>query len=73
MKSIIARVKNDYNVAIAETGSQDLWQVAEIGVACVSNETRHATEMLSKVVYFIETTRLDAELTDYETEMIECL
>ncbi len=72
LKSVIARVKNEYNVAIAETGSQELWQIAELGVSCVSNDSRHVTEMLSKVVHFIETTRLDAQLTDYEVEIMEC-
>ncbi|MBI4318906.1 MAG: DUF503 domain-containing protein [Chloroflexi bacterium] len=73
LKSIIARVRNEFNVAIAETDSQDLWQMAELGVCCVSNESRHANEMLSKVVDYIANTRLDIQMVDYEVELVECL
>lgn len=71
LKSVMTRVKNEFNVAVAEVGSQDLWQVAEIGVCCVSNNGQHATEMISKVVDFIERSRLDAEVIDYETELLD--
>jgi len=36
IKSIIARVHNEFNVSIAEVEDQDLWQSATLGVACVS-------------------------------------
>jgi uncharacterized protein YlxP (DUF503 family) len=36
VKSIIARVHNEFNVFIAEADNQDLWQSATLGVACVS-------------------------------------
>jgi uncharacterized protein YlxP (DUF503 family) len=38
VKSIIARVHNEFNVSIAEVGNQDLWQSATLGVACVSTK-----------------------------------
>jgi uncharacterized protein YlxP (DUF503 family) len=70
IKPIIDRVKNHFNVAIAEVGEQDRWQVAEIGVCCVSGDGRHATEMLSKVIAFVESSRFDTEVADFETEII---
>jgi len=70
VKPIVARVQNQFNVAIAEVGDQDLWQSAELGICCVSGDARHAGEMLAKVIAFVEGSRLDAELTDYETEII---
>lgn len=73
LKSVMTRVRNEFNVAIAEVESQDLWQVAHLGLCCVSNDPQHAAEMISKAVNFIERSRLDAELTDYETEVIESL
>jgi len=36
IKPIIARVRNEFNVSIAEMDNQDLWQSATLGVACVS-------------------------------------
>ena len=70
IRPIIARVKNQFNVSVAEVGDQDLWQAAELGVCCVSGDAQHAAEMLAKVIAFVEGSRLDAELTDYETEII---
>lgn len=70
IKPIIARVQNQFNVAIAEVGDQDLWQSADLGICCISGDARHAAEMLAKVIAFVEGSRLDAELTDYETEII---
>jgi uncharacterized protein len=70
IKSLIARVQNRFNVAVAEVGENDRWQAADIGVACVSNSSAHANEMLSKVVNFVESERLDLELVDYEIELV---
>lgn len=70
IKPIIARVKNQFNVSIAEIADQDLWQTAELGICCVSADAQHADEMLAKVVAFIESVRLDAEVGEVETEIL---
>jgi len=70
LKSIIARVRNHYNVAIAEVDDQDVWQSATLGIACISNNTRQTNEVLSKVVDFINRSRFDIEMLDYEIEII---
>ena len=41
-----------------------------MGVVCVSNNPRHANEMLSRMVEYIQETRNDIELLDYEVEMV---
>ena len=69
VKSLIARLHNRYNVAAAEVENNDRWQVATIGVACVSNSAPHANEILENVVGFIEADRLDLEVTDYAIEV----
>lgn len=70
VKSIVQRVGDRFNVSIAEVEDQDLWQLVTLGVACVSNSTPHANEVLSKVVDFIVQSRFDVELLDYEIEMV---
>ena len=69
VKSLIARLHNRYNVAAAEVENNDRWQVATLGVACVSNSAPHANEILESVVSFIESDRLDLEITDYAIEV----
>jgi uncharacterized protein YlxP (DUF503 family) len=67
IKSITSRVKNNFNVAIAEVDYQDKWQRALLGVAVVSTAMDHANGTLNKVVNFVESMYL-AELLDYHIE-----
>jgi len=69
LKSLIARVHNDFNVSIAEVEQQDAWQSATLGVACVSPDPGYAHGLLTKVVKAISSYRLDAEITDYQIEL----
>lgn len=68
IKSIIARLQNRYKVSVAETDNQELWQLATLGVACVSNHRRHADETLSNVIKFIIQNYPDVELLSSEIE-----
>ncbi len=70
VKSITSRVRNQFNVSVAEVDDHDLWQIATFGVCCVSNSERHANQVLSKVVNFIANSRFEAELLDYEIEIL---
>ena len=70
VRSVAQRVRNRFNVAVAEVGTQDIWEVATLGIVCVSDDPRHSNEMLSKVLAFIESERLDAELGDVQMELI---
>lgn len=69
IKSIIARVHNEFNVSIAEVDNQDLWQSATLGVACVSNGSNYVHGLLTKVVEWIEHNRPDVEVVDYQIEI----
>ena len=73
LKSITSQVSNKFNVSIAEIDDHDLWQLATLGVTCVSNDGRHVNETLSHVVDFINTIRGDAEVIDYEIEILHAL
>ena len=70
IRSIVERVQSRFNVAIAEVDHNDSWQVATLGITCVSNDSRHANEMLSKVVSYIEGCREDAVMAAYDVEML---
>lgn len=70
LKSITTRVRNRYNVAIAEMDDQDLWQLATLGIACLSNDAQQVDKVLSKVVDFITQSRFDIEILDYHIEII---
>jgi hypothetical protein len=69
-RSLSARIQSSFNVAVAEVEDHELWQRLTLAVCCVSTDSAHANQMVSKVVEFIEETRRDLELLDYETEII---
>lgn len=54
IKSIIERIKSRFNVSIAEVDLNDKWEVAEIGIVCVTNDTKHAQQIISNVMNFID-------------------
>jgi uncharacterized protein YlxP (DUF503 family) len=70
LKSITTRVRSKFNVAIAEVDDNDRWQLATIGICCVSNDSRQTNEVLSRVVSFISEGRFDIEILDHEIEIM---
>lgn len=54
IKSIIGRLQSRFNVSIAEVDYNDNWKFTKIGVACVSNDSNHANEIIQSVIKFID-------------------
>ena len=50
VRSVSARLRNRFNLAVAEIEEQDVWQTAVLGLACVSNESKHAHQILENAV-----------------------
>ena len=69
-RSLSDRLRNRFNVAVAEVEDADMRQRLTLGVCCVSNDRGHADAMLSGLLNFIEESRLDVELLDIHTEII---
>lgn len=70
LKSITTRTRSKFNVSVAEVDDQELWQLATLGICCVSNNNRYTNEVLSKVVDFIVNSRFDVEILNYEIEIL---
>ncbi len=54
VQSLLSRIRDKFHVSVAEVENGDRWQIATIGVCCVSNDSRHANEMISRIVDYIE-------------------
>lgn len=54
VRSIKDRVRSRYNVSIAEVGELDSRTRCEIGIACVSNDSRLLDSAMTKVCAYIE-------------------
>lgn len=70
VKRIISRIKNRFPVALAEVGELDKWQIAELGFACVSNDSDICERILDGVVDEIES-KADAEVVDEIREVLK--
>ena len=65
LRSLKDRIRQTFNVSVAEVDDNDQWQTAILGVVTVTNDKAHANEMLSKVVNFIESDG-EARLENYQ-------
>ena len=68
VKSLCARVRNRFEVAVAEVGGNDMLQAADIGIAAVSNSRRHAGQAVDAVLAYIEGHAGDYEVMEVERE-----
>ncbi len=64
VKSVAARLTNQFGVAVAEVGDLEARQVARLGIACVSNEASHAERVLDAVLRYVEEARPDVEVAE---------
>lgn len=69
MHSLKARLRNRFNVAIAQTGSLDKWQKAELAVVGVENDRKVVNSTLSEVLNFIETSE-DVSVISHDLELM---
>lgn len=69
LKGLKEKVKHRFEVAVAEVDHHDSWQRATLAVACLSNDPRHANEVVSKTIDFIESS-VDGYVIDIQVEIL---
>ena len=53
VRSVIDRLRHRFRVAAAEVDANEIHNLAVLGFASVSNDPRHAAEILGKVLEFL--------------------
>ena len=69
LKSLLAHLRNAFNVSAAEVADHDVWRRATVGIAVVATDASFASQVLDKVVDHIERDPR-ADLGHYEIEML---
>ncbi len=69
-RSLTSRIRNKFNVSVAEGEDSELWQRLTLVACSVSSDASRADEVLSHIVSFVIDSRPDLELLDYDTEII---
>ncbi len=64
LRSLKDRIRNSFNVSVAEVADNDIWTRAVLGIAIVANDQTFANQVLSKIVDFVENDR-EVVLDDY--------
>jgi len=67
--SLKDRLRDKFNVSIAEVGDQDLWQKAVLGMACVANEGAYVNKVLDQAMNVIRAVPT-IELVQFRIEML---
>ncbi len=70
VRSLIERTRHRFNASVAEVDYQDIWQMAAIGVTCVSNSSQHAESMIQEVLSYLERNVRFGSVIDIHTEII---
>jgi uncharacterized protein YlxP (DUF503 family) len=71
VKSLLERARHRFNAGIAEVDYQDTWQMAGIGVTCISSSAQHADQMVSEILGFLERNVAFGAVVDIHTELIQ--
>lgn len=67
IKRMIAKLRKEYNVAVAELDYHNLWQRTKLGIVTVSNERLHAEQMIQEVMRVIDSfPELERTITNIE-------
>ena len=53
LKSLKDTLSNKFNISVAETDEQDVWQTAEIGIAAVGSDGSFVQSVLTNVVNYV--------------------
>lgn len=69
VKSLIAKLRNEFNVSVAEVGEQDIHQIIVIGVAAIVAHNAQADSVMEEIREFVEGST-EAEILDIEREMV---
>ncbi|MFL0266973.1 DUF503 domain-containing protein [Candidatus Clostridium radicumherbarum] len=69
VKSIVQRLKNKFNLSVAEVAEQDIHQIIVIGIAAICGSTAQVDSTMENVINFIEG-NTDAEIIDIQRDDI---
>ena len=64
----MAKLRNKFNVSVAEVGEQDIHQIMVIAVAAIAADSAQSDSIIDHVVSFTES-HTDAQLVSVEREM----
>lgn len=68
LRSLKDKIRNKFNVSVAEVDNNELWQKVSLAVAAVSNDKSHLNQTLDHVVNMVDSVP-EISLLDYHIEL----
>ncbi|MBD3426062.1 MAG: DUF503 family protein [Candidatus Omnitrophica bacterium] len=69
LRRVKDRLRNTFNVSVAEVGHLDKWQRAVIGVVTISTDKKHLSSRMDRIMDFIEG-QGTVSVLDHTTEIL---
>jgi hypothetical protein len=69
LKGLKEKLRHRFEISVAEVDHLDSWQRATLALACVSGDSRHANEVISKALDFIED-NVEGYVIDMQVEIL---
>ena len=69
LKPLQHQLRRTFEVAVAETDHQDVWQSAEIAVVAVATDAGHIYSVLEKAVHWVEDNYYQVQVMDWDVEL----
>lgn len=69
VKSLSSKVRNQYNVSVAEIEEQDIHQIAVLGFAGIAGDRAQADSIIDNVINFVED-NTEGEIVSVEREIL---
>lgn len=67
LRSLTRKIRQEFNVSIAEIDYHSLWQRTKLAIVTVSNEISHAEQMIQSVLKYIDNhAELERTITSVE-------
>ena len=70
IKPLIARLRREFNISVAEMHLQDQWQEAVIGCAMIGNERGHLESALQAVAKWVEGNWTDGDVIEQKIQIV---
>ena len=70
IKPLMARLRREFNISVAEMDMQDAHQQAVIGCAMIGNDRAHLESALQTVARWLEDNWPDGDVIDFRVEIV---
>jgi uncharacterized protein YlxP (DUF503 family) len=70
LKPLLARLHREFNISVAEMGSQDKWQEAVIACVMINSNSIQIERSLQSVAKWVEANWPNGDVIDQKIEMI---